>query len=436
MRSIYSFISLFVISFLTILASATSTTGNRVLILLDSLTDVDKYTQFWDQLQERGFETVFKAADDEATSLYYFGEQIYSHIIHFATKSSNLGTHQHLNNIQLVNFVKKGGNMLIAVTPEPSDSIRALASEFNIELESEKVFDHSQFIEKDQSLIATSNIVGPASIVDKKQLKAPVLFSGTGLTVGDSPLSTAILNAESSAFTADEYQPRADTSHPVSLVGALQARNSARVTFVGSLDMFSNKLMSSAANLHSGQSNDKSGNEEFVKQLTQWTFQEKGVLKMIGYNHHKENETEQLDWYRVKDEIVYTIDIVEYKNDEWVPYKADDVQLEIIMLDPYIRTTLKQVPSTDNVGRFETHVKLPDVYGIFTLKVNYKRSGFTYLLAEDQVSIKPFRHNEYPRYLTAAYPYYSATGSMIIGFILFSTVWLATWGGNDSKKTK
>ncbi len=51
-------------------------------------------------------------------------------------------------------------------------------------------------------------------------------------------------------------------------------------------------------------SNDKSGNEEFVKQLTQWTFQEKGVLKMIGYNHHKENETEQLDWYRVKDEIV------------------------------------------------------------------------------------------------------------------------------------
>lgn len=166
----------------------------------------------------------------------------------------DLGTHQHLNNIQLVNFVKKGGNMLIAVTPESSDSIRALASEFNIELESERVFDHSQFIEKDQSLIATSNIVGPVSIVDKKQLNAPVLFSGTGLTVGDSPLSTAILNAELSAFIADEYQPRADTSHPVSLVGALQARNSARVTFVGSLDMFSNKLMSSAANLHSGQS--------------------------------------------------------------------------------------------------------------------------------------------------------------------------------------
>jgi oligosaccharyltransferase complex subunit beta len=106
------------------------------------------------------------------------------------------------------------------------------------------------------------------------------------------------------------------------------------------------------------------------------------------------------------------------------------------MLDPYIRTTLKQVSTTDNVGRFETHVKLPDVYGIFTFKVNYKRSGLTYLLAEDQVSIKPFRHNEYPRYLTAAYPYYSATGSMIIGFILFSAVWLATWGKDEAKKTK
>lgn len=200
-------------------------------------------------LENKSILILFTLQQNPPVSSYFFPS--YSSYIMLQI---DLGTHQHLNNIQLVNFVKKGGNMLIAVTPEPSDSIRALASEFNIELESEKVFDHSQFIEKDQSLIATSNIVGPASIVDKKQLKAPVLFSGTGLTVSDSPLSTAILNAESSAFTADEYQPRADTSHPVSLVGALQARNSARVTFVGSLDMFSNKLMSSAANLHSGQS--------------------------------------------------------------------------------------------------------------------------------------------------------------------------------------
>lgn len=101
------------------------------------------------------------------------------------------------------------------------------------------------------------------------------------------------------------------------------------------------------------------------------------------------------------------------------------------MLDPYIRTTLKQVASINGAGRFEVNLRLPDVYGVFTFKVNYKRSGLSYILAEDQVSIRPFRHNEYPRFLTAAYPYYASTGSMIVGFLVFCAVWLSTWGGRS-----
>lgn len=133
---------------------------------------------------------------------------------------------------------------------------------------------------------------------------------------------------------------------------------------------------------------------------------------------------------------MYTIEIAEYANDKWVPYKAKDIQLEIIMLDPYIRTTLKQsrVAPEHHYGRFTAHVRLPDVYGVFTFKVNYKRPGLTYLLAEDVVAIKPFRHNEYPRFLSAAYPYYASVGSMIVGFLVFSAVWLSTWGGKDLKQ--
>lgn len=105
------------------------------------------------------------------------------------------------------------------------------------------------------------------------------------------------------------------------------------------------------------------------------------------------------------------------------------------MLDPYIRTTLKQVPvQSGSFGRFEANLRLPDRYGVFTFKVNYKRSGLTYILAEDQVSIRPLRHNEYPRFLTAAYPYYASTGSMIVGFLVFSAIWLSTWGGKTSIK--
>src|SRR4051812_36171884 len=47
-----------------------------------------------------------------------------------------------------------------------------------------------------------------------------------------------------------------------------------------------------------------SGNEAFARDLTEWTFQEDGVLKVVSRSHHKEGETEQLEIYRVKDDIV------------------------------------------------------------------------------------------------------------------------------------
>ncbi|KAG2211898.1 hypothetical protein INT47_004585 [Mucor saturninus] len=439
MRGLYSLTAL-VVSCVTLLSSVVegkSSTGNRVLVLLDSLTEKDSYTQFWHQLEEREFQLVFKKADDPSTALLYFGESLFNHIIHFAPKTAKLAQHQALNNVQLVNFVKNGGNILAATGVDPSDNVRALAAEFDIELDSETVYDHTHFDNDDHSLITTSEFVAPAAIIDSKAIEAPVLYTGTGLSVGQLPLSTAILAAESDAFISDSYNKRTTATGTITLAGAMQSRNNARVTFVGSLDVFSDKLISASINGDSEQTYGKSGNEEFIAQLSQWTFQEKAVLKVVGHSHHKQNDTEQLDWYRVKDDIVYDVDISEYKDDEWVPFKANDVQLEVIMLDPYIRTTLKQVTVPgESFGRFEANLRLPDHYGVFTFKVNYKRSGLTYILAEDQVSIRPLRHNEYPRFLTAAYPYYASTGSMIAGFLLFSAVWLSTWGKSSIKATK
>lgn len=163
---------------------------------------------------------------------------------------TDLASHPQLNNVQLVNYVQKGGNMLIAVSSDVDDNVRALVSEFDIEVETEKVFGHTQFV-GEHDLIATTNVIAPASIIEKKHMEAPILYSGAGLTVGNNPFSIAILNAERDAFVAESYQKRADTSHPVTLVGALQARNSARVTVVGSLDLFSDKLISSAVNIDS-----------------------------------------------------------------------------------------------------------------------------------------------------------------------------------------
>jgi len=122
----------------------------------------------------------------------------------------------------------------------------------------------------------------------------------------------------------------------------------------------------------------------------------------------------------------YAIEISEYDHDQWQAFNGKDVQLEIIMLDPYIRVNLTALPiaKEHHARKYETHVQLPDVYGVFTLKVNYKRPGYTYIVDATTVAIRPFRHNEYPRFISAAYPYYTGAASMGIGFLLFCFVWI------------
>lgn len=116
MRGLYSLTAL-VVSCVTLLSSvveAKSSTGSRVLVLLDSLAEKESYNHFWHQLQgtknkkqkknsrlhskytyifktnlDRQFELIFKKADDPSITLLYFGESLYNHIIHFAPKTDS-----------------------------------------------------------------------------------------------------------------------------------------------------------------------------------------------------------------------------------------------------------------------------------------------------------------------------------------------------------
>ncbi|KAI9499198.1 Dolichyl-diphosphooligosaccharide--protein glycosyltransferase subunit WBP1 [Zychaea mexicana] len=409
-------------------AEAKSVTGDRVLVLLDDLADKDLYSRFWQSLQE-----------DRPALLEKYGEFLYDHVIHFAYKSKDVAKHKSFSNVQLVKFVNDGGNLLVATGNDPSLAIRDLAAEFDVEYDASgtSVYDHK---DSEHDLISTSRIDAPSSIIDG--IKTPILYRGVGLSLGQIPLLNSILKAESTAFTSDSYSASIAGSDDVELVAAFQAKNSARASFSGSIDLFSDSFFEKKVEQTRPNGTAKrhvpSGNSQFVDELAKWTFQEKGVLKVVDHRHHKANETVQPEAYRIKDEIMYILEISEYVNDEWVPFKASDIQLELIMLDPYIRTTLKQAPVAPkhHYGRYTAHVRLPDVYGVFTFKVNYKRPGLTYILAEDVVALRPFRHNEYARFLTAAYPYYASVGSMIVGFVIFSAVWLSTWGGQELKNTK
>jgi oligosaccharyltransferase complex subunit beta len=51
-----------------------------------------------------------------------------------------------------------------------------------------------------------------------------------------------------------------------------------------------------------------SGNEEFTAELSKWAFQEKSVLRINLHKHHRKGETSQHGIYRIKDDMVLTID--------------------------------------------------------------------------------------------------------------------------------
>lgn len=48
------------------------------------------------------------------------------------------------------------------------------------------------------------------------------------------------------------------------------------------------------------------------------------------------------------------------------------------------------------------------MYGIYKFRLFYQRHGVSLINENTQVDIRPFKHNEFPRFILAAYPYYTA----------------------------
>lgn len=271
-----------------------------------------------------------------------------------------------------------------------------------------------------------------------KGISAPILFLGIGHACGDeSRLLTKILTGSRTTFShipgelVDEYPQT--VGRDTLLVTAVQARNNARVVFGGSLDMFSNEYFAASVTIGSGKNKktyDKSGNEDFCRELSKWNFQERGLLRATQLKHKKQSSNEwQPSAYRIKDDIEFSIFVEEYdgSKQKWVPFKTSDLQLEFRMIDPYIRTTLKH----NGKGLYRTKFKVPDVYGVFKFQIIYHKLGYSNLEIEQQVSVHPYRHNQFERFIDVAYPYYASCFANFVAFFILGIVFLY---GDHGKK--
>jgi oligosaccharyltransferase complex subunit beta len=264
-----------------------------------------------------------------------------------------------------------------------------------------------------------------------------VAFRGIGHVVdSDNILAVKLLKGNPTTYSADpsaEITDFPENAGPdTSLVSIIQGRSNGRLAFSGSSDMFSNQMIV------------KYGNRAFCSGLSQWVFGESGVLRFRNVQHFKSDgtppdvilhEKQRPDLphtlypdpeitrnslvYRIKDEIVYSMVVEEYKNNQWLPFSPNDMQMEFVMLDPHIRKTMTCID-----GNCTATFTAPDNYGVFKFRVFYRRPGFSVLHAETQVSIRPFKHNEYERFIYSAFPYYGSAISAVIGFLVLTTSFL------------
>ncbi|KAH8824595.1 dolichyl-diphosphooligosaccharide-protein glycosyltransferase [Flagelloscypha sp. PMI_526] len=421
-----------------LLASAKSSTGSRVLAVLDPKIQPD-YSIFFNQLQENGYDVTFRGPSDEKPELNV-DDLIFDHVVLFTAAKSSV---RDLSPQNLVQVTKKGVNLLLVV-PSKQTPLSSLAAEFNIVLPPPSTPLLSYFPERGDPASVIPIPAPTDSDIIAKGLN-PIWYKGLGFHLGSNPMLFPILNAPKESFAADSTDAEALVQaaekggeglwagSSLAVVAGFQTRNNARVAWSGSLELFSDEYMRKEI---SGGYGINSGNTQVARDIVAWAFQENNVLRIEKVVHNVVNasSSEAPELYTTNSQAVFTADITKFNPDKntWEPFREiSDLQLEFTMLDPHIRTALKPVASSP--GQYSVQFRVPDRHGVFKFIIDWKRKGWTYLHSSTTVPVVPPRHDGYPRFLSAAWPYYTGAISTSIGFLLFSALWLA---GESQKKTK
>eukprot|EP01029_Cantina_marsupialis_P027630 TRINITY_DN773110_c0_g1_i1.p1 TRINITY_DN773110_c0_g1~~TRINITY_DN773110_c0_g1_i1.p1 ORF type:complete len:447 (+),score=124.71 TRINITY_DN773110_c0_g1_i1:138-1343(+) len=390
-------------------------------------------------MEDIGFTLKFVSTKSRDYGLHKYGERLVDSVVLFAPNSRSIRTSE------IIDFVKSGGNLIVASSTTVSSDIREIVSKCGVDFDDNgsAVIDHFSNFSDDHMDIISSNYIkyGPylGDFLDESR---QVAFRGMGLSFAkNNILIEPVLVGSDFAYSADPGVPLSENKSPllnagadVIMAAAVQSRVNGRVLVSGSLDMFGDRLATAAFD-----------NEIFCIRIAEWTFQLRGKLKLENIRHRKVDGSlpepmlkhpEQHDLprsafpdpevardsqvYKVMDDLVYQADISEFKDGEWVPFKADDVQLEFVMLDPHVRTTMTH----NDEGVFTANFKVPDVYGIFKFHLMYRRPGYSTLEDDRTVVIRPFRHDEFQRFLPAGLPYSISVGCLLMGFFTMVMVYM------------
>ncbi|KAI9437798.1 Dolichyl-diphosphooligosaccharide-protein glycosyltransferase [Lactarius psammicola] len=367
---------------------ARSSTGNSVLVLLQPDLNRDNFTIFFDNLEKRGYDLTFRAPKTETPRIIEDDIPGFNHIILFAPDTKSFA--QDVTPQSLVAALNAGTNLIVALS-EKQTPIFTLASEFSLILPPPGTPLISHFPARD-----TPPGVIPVSVPPAH----PFLTPNTPPRMSFA----SDTDSDSGADVVFDYAERGGeglwAGSSLGIVTGFQTRDSARITWVGGIELFSDDYVNKPL--------PSLETQQFARDIAAWTFQENLVLRIDSTTHHLLNETEPREH----------TPSTKISCNGWEPYSGlHDVQLEFTMLDPHIRTALP--------GLYSASFRVPDRHGVFKFVLDYRRRGWTSLQASMTVPVVPPRHDGYPRFLSAAWPYYTGAISTSVGFLLFATLWLA-----------
>lgn len=384
----------------------------NTLVILDKSNNIPTFKQshssFLKLIQDLGHTVDIRSADDSSLKLSKYGDFLYDNILLLCPQVQVFRGSVSVKD--LLEFIDAGRNVLLTGSHAPGSIASELASEVGFEFKSTTAKrDYSN-----TKLSDLYHIVGDRS----KYPSTNFVYSGAQMKMLKNELSLEILinNAP-----VDDIRPSSSSKFLSNvLIGVVQARNNARVLVSGSPDFYTDQTFEAS----------KMANKHLTYELLRWLLKEKSILRYSQVQHKKLNVDQSpstdiarqthFEGYTIMDDLEYSIKIELYEDGKWVPYQSKDVQFEFVRIDPFVRQTMVVKSDGTYVARF----KVPDVYGVYKMEVDYKKEGLTYLFSSTQVSVRPLRHNEYERFIYSAYPYYLGAFLMMAYLYIFSFVYL------------
>ncbi|CAD51878.1 hypothetical protein PFAG_02441 [Plasmodium falciparum Santa Lucia] len=193
------------------------------------------------------------------------------------------------------------------------------------------------------------------------------------------------------------------------LISAIQLENNSRIVFSSSTEIFSDYFF----NIHNA-------NKQFTYELIKWNLKKSGIIRYNNFKFYKDiNQDKSNNTFFINDFVNMSIDLYHLKNNFWIPYKNNNIQIQISKIHIISRTFLNTYKSINN-PTYYTNFQLPKEHGIYKLQIYYLNKGYNILNLEYSIPIRTLLHYDKNKKVKFKnYPFYFYIYLSLIYFILF-----------------